>query len=362
MLAGIFAGFAVSTKYNSAFVILPLVFVHLIHIYDEGRFLSPRAWINVRIMSAAFAFLCSFLVGSPGWLLRPGPFWGALFQERMHMAAGHLGSYGLPYVRHLMLLWNWEKTAAILFGLGFLYAVFRRNRENTVFLALVLPSFLFIGTWQKKDLHYLLFIYPALALLSGRLFSDILLKSHNRTRNLGILLLISAFVWPICSSAIYAYLQTLEDSRWPASRWIQENIQEDSRIVIDWAYLPRFLTKQQKDKLLKGRHREFYLTHLQDIRTYRTIPLIYSRTRLKQVKADYLITSSYCFERFFRTPAPPPGSGLSYEYSKRKQTYNALLHNQRECGWRLLEEFRTRKGPRILLYIRVTRAENPVKE
>lgn len=353
VFAGIFAGFAVSTKYNSALMIFPLLFVHLIQIYDEGRFLSPRAWVNIRIISTGLAFLCSFLIGSPGWLLRPGPFWEALFRERMHMATGHLGSYGLPYVRHMMLLWGWEKTVAILFGLGLVYAIFRRDRENTVFLALVLPSFLFIGIWQKKDLHYLLFMYPALALLSGRLFSDVLLKSCSRTRNLAVLLLlISAFVWPLSSSAIYAYQQTLEDSRWVASRWIQENIQENSRIVTDWAYLPMLLTKQQKDKRLNGRHREFYMARLLDIHTYQTIPLVYSKTWLKEIKADYLITSSYCFERFFRTPAPYPGSGLSYEYSKRKETYDALFHNRGALGWSLLKEFHTRKGPRILLYIR----------
>lgn len=353
VLAGAAAGFTVSTKYNGAFILLPLLFAHLISIHDEGRVLSPRHWVNLPITLSALAFAASFFVGSPGWLLSPASFWNALVYERAHMAGGHLGSFGLPYVHHLVLFWRWEKTIAILFGLGLLYAISRRTKQNTILIAFILPAFIFIGSWQKKDLHYLLFLYPPLALLSARLFSEILFKLSKRTvSSVSYVIVLAAFAWPAYASTMYVYKQTLVDSRWIASSWIQNNIQEGSRIIADWAYLPKLLTETEKNNMLNGRNREFYLTRLGSTAAHETVPLRHSLSWLAEVEADYLITSSPCYDRFFKTRAPSQESDLFHEYKKRKRTYSMLLNSPQAIGWRLLIDFNTGKGPVILLYTR----------
>jgi len=353
ILAGAFAGFAATTKYNGALVVLPIFSIHFIHLYDEKRILNPWAWIDRRIILSGLAFICAFFVGSPGWLLRPSPFLRALLYEREHMAVGHLGSFGLPYVRHLILFWRWENIIGVFFGLGVVYAGIRRKKQDIVLLVFIIISFLYIGSWQKKDLHYLIFLYPALTLLAARVIFDMLDNVFRGKRKIGSFLIIGfVLIWPVISTILYAYRHTLEDSRWIAQRWIQDNIPGASTIVIDWSYLPKLFTQEEKEDMLMGKYKEFAKTHLKDVRTYNLVPFEYSISWLKKVKADYLITSSGCFDRFFSTSSPSPGNPLFEDYKFRKDAYTALFDEQKAIGWKLLREFRTGKDPRILIYKR----------
>ncbi|MBL7198186.1 MAG: glycosyltransferase family 39 protein [Candidatus Omnitrophica bacterium] len=354
ILAGAFAGFTASTKYNGAFMVLPILTTHLIHLYDEKRLVLPHAWwVNRCIIFSGLAFICAFFIGSPGWILEPKLFLIGFLDELAEVAKGGFGGFGVPYVRHLVLFWNWEKTIAVFFGLGLLYAIFRHSRQDIVLLVLVLLSFFYIGSLQKKYLHYLIFLYPALCLLSARLLSEILIKLNKRVVKLSaFLILISVFGWPIYSTAIYTYQGVLQDNRWIAQKWIHNNIPERSKVVIDWNYIPKLLTKEQKEKMTKGKYRVFFENYPKDIYTYKLIPLKYNPAWLKEVRADYLITSSYCFDRFFKTPLPPPNSPFFDKTNNRKDTYEALFYKGKESGWELLREFCIGGGPRILIYRR----------
>ena len=354
VFAGAFAGFAASTKYNGALMVLLILSVHLICIYDEKHLLSPRAWFNKRIIFSGLVFACAFLIGSPGWVTNPLIFLKALLFERVHMAAGHLGDFGVIYIRHLILFWSSEKTIAVFFGLGLLYAMFRRTRQDIVILVMALLSFVYIAGWQKKSLHYLMFLYPALSLLSARLLSEIFTKINGRAARLSVfLILISVFGWPIYSESMYAYQGVLQDNRRIAERWIHENIPEGSRIAIDWAYVPVLFTKEVKEELVKGKDSKAYFAdHPMHIHTYDLTPLEYNPAWLAEVRADFLVTSSLCFDRFFKTPLPPPDNHLYNKAVNRKDTYGALFYDGKKYGWELLREFSTGKGPRILVYRR----------
>ena len=353
-LAGAFVGLAASTKYNGGLIILAIMAVLLIALRDRQALLSPRAWLNRYSVVAGVAFACAFLIGSPGWVLEPHSFWEALVYERSHMAEGHLGSFGIPYGHHLAAFWEWETTLALLFGAGVLRAIVRRSREVMVLLAVAVPSFILVGSWQKRDLHYLLFLYPVLALLGGLLVSEISLWVERRAgRSLALLTVSSVFIVPICSSAISAWRCTREDSRWVAYRWIQSHIPEGSRMVVDWAYLPTLITEENKRDWREEISQKFYDRCLAGIRTYRLIDFEYNPSWLREVEADYLVTSSYCYDRFFTTAPPPPDNPLAGAYQRRRETYVALTRDGGEAlGWRKVEESWTGNGPRILIYSR----------
>ncbi|MCK5558659.1 MAG: glycosyltransferase family 39 protein, partial [Candidatus Hydrogenedentes bacterium] len=354
VLAGCFAGLTTATKYNGALMIIPILSAHIFHLYDEKRYLVPKAWVNSRIMYSGLAFICAFLIACPGWLLIPGVFWEKLLHERALAATGHLGSFGIAYFQYLTLAWDWEKTTVVLVVIGLIHATFRHTRQDAVLLSLVLLSFLYIGSWEKKYLRYLLFLYPALSLLSARLLSEVLARVNKRAVNfITPLVIITTFTWPMCSAVMYACQQIPADNRWIAQRWIQDNIPEESRIVVDWAYLPRLITEEEKRQMLTGRDKEFFETRLRNVNTYELIPLEYDRTWLGAVQADYLITSGGCFDRFFESSPPPPNNPLFKEHSKRKGTYSALLRQEEEIGWKLLKRFRTGKGHHVLIYKRL---------
>lgn len=356
VLAGSFVGLTATTKYNGVLMILLPLSVHMVLVYNEGKLLSPRAWINKKITLCVLAAICLFIVGSPGWVTNTSSFWQGFIFERSHMARGHLGAFGMPYLQHLNLFWQEETTIAIFFAVGLIYAIKRRTTQDIALVVLILASFLYIGSWQKKSLRYLIFLYPALTLLSARLLSEVLLKLKNSKVRLArfssLLIIISVFIWPARNAVVYAHQQTLTDSRHIAYKWIQENIPDGSAIVMDWAYLPKLLTEKRKNSLLSGQQQPFYETYLKNVNTYKLIPIVFSPNWLRKTKANYLLTSSSCYDRFFNKAPPPRHNPLFFRYRNRKATYTALLKNEKEYGWHLYKRFYTGKGPLILVYKR----------
>ncbi len=366
ILAGFFAGLATSTKYNGIFSLLPILTVHFVHLYDEKNIFSVKHWINKNIILSMFAFVGAFILGSPGWLFTPILFLNSVIYEYRHMKIiGHLGCFGLPYITHLMLFWESGRIIAILFGLGVFYAIFRHKRNDFILLLLVLSAFFYIGSWQKKNLYYLLFIYPALALLAANMANKIFIMIKNwlirfvsfsplprlitKTVIFSLILL-----WAICFTAKFRLAQLRQDSRWTAYNWIQKNIPEGEKIVVDWAYLPLLLTKEERNEI-KTKSPKFYDKYLKNMRTYELVKLKYNSFWLLRSEGRYLVTSSQCFERFFNTPVPPNENFLRDRHNKRKETYEALFYKTKELGWKQVKKFYTGQGPHILIYSKLKR-------
>jgi hypothetical protein len=354
--ASIMAGLATSTKYNAGMLIFPILAVAVLHLFQTKKAgLSLGRFIKIMLLSSA-AFVCAFLLASPGWMIVPGKFLDTFRSLHKNMAEGSLGFFGLPYIQYIILMFQSEKTISIMFAVGIICAVIRRNREDIVFLCLFLPSFLYIGSWERKSLNYLMFLWPSLAVISAYPISKFIRSLFQKKRTAIAIVMISAlFVWPMYSSIRYACTQLLEDSRWVTNRWIQENLPEGSKVVVDWAYVPRILNMDQKKELLDSQlFKKFYRKRLAQWRAYEKISLQYDPIWVASIKADFLITSSSCFSRFFNTPSPRSKSPLRAEFDARKRTYEFLLKNEKESGWILLKDFYTGKGPHILVYKRIT--------
>jgi len=155
---------------------------------------------------------------------------------------------------------------------------------------------LIIGTWQKQDLHYLLFIFPDLALLSANSIVDLLLKSGKKSR-VATIFFLTILLTPAAYSAVrYASLQVLEDSRWKAQRWIHNNIPSHSKMTADWAYLPHLKWTEEEETGYTSKMLSPVYSH---------VPMVHDLNWLSRVNANYLLTSSFCFERFFSiSPSP----------------------------------------------------------
>jgi hypothetical protein len=355
LLAGAFAGLAASTKYNGALIITALlpVFFFLKHdIFPSAGALPRLAKLGG---SYAAAFAVAFFAGSPGWIFCYDTFWQMLAFDRQHMAQGHLGHFGLPYIRQLQLLWHSDTTLALAFGLGIGWALWRRTRQDLVLLAPVLLGFAYIGSWHKQSLNYLLLLWPLLSLLAGKAFFDIARGAKRNGRwgkyllpgALGLLL----FLPPLISDLTFAYQQFRPDSREAAFDWIQGQVPSGASIVVDWEYIPNLPTAREKSQMMLGG--PLLAERAKSWRTFHLIPLQPNRPWLEKVNADYLITSSSCFDRFFNNPPPPAGNPLRASYFAQKQMYAALLSADSDSGWRLEKQFDTGKGPRVLVFKRI---------
>ena len=358
ILAGACAGLAAATKYNGALIMLVILCVHIVRVDHPRRLLSIR-YHGPAALSVLF-FACAFVAGSPGWLLNPKPFWLGLMYERGHMATGDPWDAGIPYIRQAWSAWHWEKTTAVLFALGLIYALYRRRKTDVVLLIACVACFVYIGGLGKKDIHYMLFLFPALALLSGRMLSEAhAALKRTAAPSIGILLIFCALAWPAYTALSQAGRQVLPDNRTIAGEWIQNNIEEGAKIVVDWAYIPKlyissteFITgRRNAENAAPGRAPK-------KLRLYMHVPFLHGTEYLLNVDAKYLMTSSGCYERYI-DPPPPPRTPSTTDYYKLRDTYSALLFDAGAYGWRLRKRFDGGKGPEILIFERTNDADSP---
>ena len=346
--AGFFAGLAASSKYNGAVAVLSIAAARLVLLYDEGRMFSPRAWFEKPFLSTSLAFGGAFLAGSPGWLLRPIDFINGFRYEFGHMKIGHLGDFGLPFIHHLSLFWHWESTLCLLFALGVFWSLWKRDRIDWVLLALVLPSFLYIGTWQKKSLHYMLFFYPVLALLSGRALVGLHRFVVPRWR-VGFLVLCGGcfFVYPMYRLALDTRsLIFLQDNREIAQVWCHQNLKVGEKIVVDWAYVPKLFSKDERERLRE--HGDFFRVHFSQVPAFDLIPMQHTAAWIEGVGADYLVTSSDCYARFFYSQSPPPDNLLYRAHVDGLAAYRVLFEER--AGWKLVQRFDTGRGAEVVVF------------
>lgn len=356
--AGIFAGLSAATKYNGAFIFIALLCVHFVNIRNAKSILSARYHSNLLLAIAAFA--CSFIIGTPGWIIAPKPFWHALMYERAHMTAGDLYDVGPPYLRQLYSFWRWEKSTALLFALGSIHAVYTRRKKYIVLIMLVAACFAYIGSLGKKDIHHLMFLFPALSLLAaGFLFETAMALKQKVSVTAAVFLMILAFAFPVYHASSQAAEQRLEDNRWTAQKWIKNNIPGGSKIVVDWAYVPKLYRARMetssgnwelRNRLLEEPSRNEIL--------YKRVPIYYEKEYLIEADAEYLITSSGCFDRYVNTPSPPRDSSTAL-YHKMRDFYSALLFDAESHGWKLLKRFDRGKGHEIVIYERISETRRP---
>jgi len=353
VLAGAFAGFAVSTKYNGGMAVFSVLAAHLIHLWDDKQIFSSRLWADKRILLSAVAFIGAFVIGSPASVLSPGSFWGGLLcQIEGVVATSRSGVSGIPYLHEAATLWKTENATAIFFLIGILYSILRPNRKVIVISAAVLVGYLYLGTVKSKYGHYLLCIYPGFVLLSGRALSELIrLRRRTWMKVMISLVVICAFSFPVCARIKGAFLGFREDNRWTAYRWIQNNIPEGSRIVVDeFPFLPQLYKKEQKEKWLTGPHKEFFSRHIGDVRTYQLIKMTYDFKWFNGVDADYLITSSY-YSRAFFVNLPSPKDKTYTDSMARHNIYAAIKENNLP-GWARVKKFDSGKGPQIQIFVR----------
>lgn len=159
--AGLFAGLAAATKYNTGIVVLAGV---------AAWFLTEKRAIKPLLLLLAGAAL-GFLIGCPGALLNTSLFWQQLsFELFVHsrqpdeyFVGSMSGFLYWPFVGLLFALGPGLSVVALAVGVGLGLA--RRTREQSIVLAFALPYLLLICLSANQYLRYALPLLPALSFL-----------------------------------------------------------------------------------------------------------------------------------------------------------------------------------------------------
>jgi len=256
LLAGVWAGLALGTKFSAALLVLPLgTACALAPGARKGRVslpLSPLSGGSRRGMrgpgwGCGVAALVAFAFTNPFALVAFPTFWHNV-AEQVAIARGVLD---VPYTRQFHAIWpylypivqqlrwgmGWP-LGLVAFG-GLAWAVGRAVREpprraEWVLLAWALPCLAFAGALYAKFPRYLLPLTPLLAIYAARLLFGL----HRRSRHLASFLIYSFLIYSFLIYSFFCCLTFANLYRSPhpwlaASEWFYEHVPRGAVVAVE---------------------------------------------------------------------------------------------------------------------------------
>lgn len=346
LITGILAGLAIATKYSAIAIALPLLVAALLSRKEMRSALPVVGWLGG-------AATVAFLLGSPGWLFATERFMEGLAWEREHMARGHLGFTGVPVLGQLELLARADLPLMLLAAAGgLLWAVRRPRRDVVVLLVAVVAVMAMAAPARKQSLHYLFVLYPVAAvLIAGGLYTV-----SGRLRRGGVLIVALACLGSALWGLWWSYrAAVLPDSLQVSREWINARVRDGAIVAIDWIDVPRLVSESEVAGLRADLRTEIVRDLYAGLRTFPAVEIDYDLHFLSETEADWLVTSSTCYARFFEFGRftrirPAPESEIGPEFIRRRAFYEALQRGY--AGWRLEHEVFTGNGPEVRIYRR----------
>ncbi|NIV92443.1 phospholipid carrier-dependent glycosyltransferase [candidate division KSB1 bacterium] len=380
-MASLVCGLAISTKYNAGFIVVPLLVV----IVTAFKHRASTLFLNLAL--SFLLILGGFLLGTPYWVSSFSSFWADLRYTMAHVGAGMAGHLSaIPLIWPLWELSFQDWTVGILMVAGLIYAFFQKDKKQLLLLMFVLPTLLLVGVWNRAGIHYIMPIFPALAVLGAVFLNDIFNQIRNKHFRVA---LITVLMFPAFYKIAYQDIRlTQPDTRTIAKKWIESNIPHGSSIAYEnYVYGPnlfdarRFLRNESesgvlptelKERLLQEQNlrpsyllinlrkdfksrisseqnhdtrsrRNRYIRQLLDNR----LPKLSS---VKKAGISYLLASSDNYARYFEGTSPEKGTALWLAYQNGKRFYENVFNSP---DLALLKEFRPTKwnlGPIIRIY------------
>ncbi len=298
-LAGAAVGLASGTKYPAGALVPVLVLAAWFGSAGSAQHRARSLLPGLALALAACAG--AFFLTNPYVLLD----WDTFVQDLSRESARRLGVSSAQfegpawrwYLTHtLPTAFGW--TALGLVGVGAAWSLAERRLELVIVTLgaglLILPALLVVSVGER----YLLPAYPAVAVLAawGTL------RIGKRCRALGpwlantvVVLLVAASVLPPLERSVRLdTLLTLPDTRVLAARWIEDTLAPGRSIALEWAYTP-----QVSDE------------------TFEVLPLRYEVGGPQDQGADYVVVSSYAFNRYFLEPDAHPHEVAFFEVLDR---------------------------------------------
>ncbi|MFT5087665.1 MAG: 4-amino-4-deoxy-L-arabinose transferase-like glycosyltransferase [Candidatus Latescibacterota bacterium] len=375
LFAGMAAGWVIASKYNGAFAALAIPTAHLMR---TG--LSWHALFSGRLWSAVVAAFAALFIGSPYLFLTPEKYW--------RLAQYQFSS--LSFTMHQTQPWWWIPRDIVLleWGLGGLMlagvagAIWRREKLDYILLAVWIPSFIYIGSWTRESLHYLLYCYPLLAIGAA------LLVREGGRRLVGRRPLIWAFVAILVVPNLYrasavGIEMSRPDVRREAASWIETHIEDGAKIATTWLpYGPRLAWVQSRRSIVNlyrdrpavkatlaehwSRRPAYGLVNLEIWLKQPVVPEVYrahidiedpetrrifsrgwfSLRQLKERGVQYLVLPEAAYGRYLYLDPPPGGLSAAHYHFVKNSSYFADLIDPQNPATELVARFESSSNER----------------
>ena len=250
--AGVAAGLAAGSKYNGAFLVVPLLFAHLAGgggaREREGYAYSlkslARALFSPRLVAAGVVALVTFCLTTPYAIVEPAEFFGqlsrsgsALSREVVDGNHHYIGTPPYWYYVENLLFWAMNPLLEAACLAGLVHALARRRRPDIVIALWVVIYFAVVGGWLNKVTRYTLPLLPFLCLFGARTFVEAVrhFRARGRRELAAVfaagtcLTLASAVLYSLAYAGIFARPHTGAE----AVRWVYENVPAGATVLLE---------------------------------------------------------------------------------------------------------------------------------
>lgn len=272
--AGVFIGFAASTKYNGGLIAVVVLLAHFLRVYkaQNEKFISGDS-IKRLVISGLFS-IAAFIFGTPYALLDSDTFLrsdsprGALWQFKNVGKVGFVLQFQQLFKNmYTKLTDDFGYTFLAVYVGGVLYSVgvtFTTIKNKTLkefiggpqskLLLLIIPSlflFWYISGFGKTRSHYYMATYPFVALVVGYLISQAV-SVVNFGKNMRYFVFAAFFLLPFIISVQKTRLFLMGDTRNVLYKWMLVNVRESDLIIYDDNDAIQVVEKFSKNEVQKG--------------------------------------------------------------------------------------------------------------
>jgi len=285
LLATIFAGFAIATKYTGALLIVPIFLAHFFRGLKEKKSLF-YIFLNKKVVLIVLLIAAGFFIATPYGLL----YYRYLFSTMRGMLRGlnRLTASNQGEISS----WLYYITGALNQGMGqpleifslaaVIFAIFRHRKRDILLISFPLTYYLIMGAFLRHFDRYILPVVPFLVIAAAMFLVEVASKiSHLKARqNLAIIgLTLAVILFPAVRVIRYVNLMTQQGTGLQAKEWIEENIPRGKRVIYE-TYSPPLSGYVGRDMVKVGR---------------------YSLDYYRKEKVDYIIINNFSSDRYLNT-------------------------------------------------------------
>jgi len=251
ILAGIFCGLAIATKYNVLFIVAPLFIVILYKMGGIGNAVKAF-WVEKRILACGIALILSFIVACPLILIDTNRFIPVFQRDLNSQKYGKIGldgegfwSYvtgkqweGFGHASRNSLAGGLGKPLMLLSLGGIVFCAVRHRKEDIILVAFPVLHYLLHGNMSYKAMRHLLPAIPFLVVSASILLdfiSNFFVKEKMKNTVLAGCALAVALPM-VLDSFQQGHLMTQKNTRTLASEWIEKNITPKTKIAVEYYY------------------------------------------------------------------------------------------------------------------------------
>ena len=240
VLSGLTLGLATATKYNAIILVPVIVLVHLFYSYRSARGRARVTFKNLLfssslVLSGVFVII-GFVAGCPFAVLDFKTFYrhfsGILIFTATDKEFGQSGAL-LNYSKLVLYIGGNRPLLGIICILGVIAGVFRRKKEDLILISTILIIYLVCIRQSIQQWQYFYPAFPFLAISGARLVADSYKLISQKLKIVFIIIMSLILLDPLVQSVLNDYLISQKHARTFAKEWIEANIPENAKILVD---------------------------------------------------------------------------------------------------------------------------------